>query len=558
MYDLVIKGAEVADGTGAPLRTADVAVKDGRIFEVGKLNGGAKESVDGDGLVLAPGIVDVHTHYDAQLTWDSNATPSPSMGVTTVVVGNCGFSIAPCPPDCRDLIARNLAEVEGMSLTALRSGTNWDFESFDEYLALLRRKGVTPNVAAFIGHSAVRTMVMGPEASERAAREDEVAEMRDLVRGGIDAGAIGFSTSTSINHYGDGGVPMPSRLAEESEMRSLVGVLGEKGRGVFQLTVGPSMTSEVMESLAHDNNCPVFQTAALYNEAFPERAPQMVSDSAAAQARGNQLWAQVSCQSLSMDFALTAAFPMQSLDSWRPLINVGNESFERQIRDAEFRRRFRHDLDVPQKGKLFFGDWSNVEVAMAARPENQSLEGLSIEQVAERQGKDPIDAFFDLSADEGLETVFTAGLMNSNEDEVEKLMQEPGSLISLSDAGAHLRYLCDAAYGLHLLGHWVRERGSFDLADAIRRLTSLPADLYRITDRGRIAPGAHADLLLFDPATVTRGPLRRAFDLPGGESRLTRDSEGVHGVWVNGQHVFDGKDYVAATPPGVVIDRFDA
>ena len=187
MYDLVIKGAEVADGTGAPLRTADVAVKDGRISEVGKLNGGAKESVDGDGLVLAPGIVDVHTHYDAQLTWDSNATPSPSMGVTTVVVGNCGFSIAPCPPDCRDLIARNLAEVEGMSLTALRSGTNWDFESFDEYLALLRRKGVTPNVAAFIGHSAVRTMVMGPEASERAAREDEVAEMRDLVRGGIDA-----------------------------------------------------------------------------------------------------------------------------------------------------------------------------------------------------------------------------------------------------------------------------------------------------------------------------------------------------------------------------------
>ena len=558
MHDLVIKGAEVADGSGDPLRSADVAIKNGRIAEVGRVSGAANQTVDAHGLVLAPGIVDVHTHYDAQLTWDSNATPSPALGVTTVVVGNCGFSIAPCPPDCRDLIARNLAEVEGMSLTALRSGTNWDFESFGEYLALLRRKGVTPNVAAFIGHSAVRTMVMGAEASERAAREDEVAEMRDLVRGGIDAGAIGFSTSTSINHYGDGGVPMPSRLAEESEIRSLVGVLGEKGRGVFQLTVGPNMTSEVMESLARDNGCPVFQTAALYNEAFPERAPKMVSDSAAAQGRGNQLWAQVSCQSLSMDFALTAAFPMQSLDSWRPLIDADNESFERQIRDAEFRRRFRHDLEVPQQGKLFFGDWSKVEVAMAARPENRELEGLTIDELAERQGKDPVDAFFDLAAEESLETVYTAGLMNSDEDEVEKLMREPGSLISLSDAGAHLRYLCDAAYGLHLLGHWVRERGAFDLTDAVRRLTSLPADLYRIPDRGRIKAGAFADLLLFDPATVARGPLRRAFDLPGGESRLTRDGLGVHGVWVNGQHVFDGTDYVAATPPGAVIDSFAA
>ena len=556
MHDLVIKGAQVADGMGGPLRTADVAVKDGRIAEVGRLNGNARESVDADGLVLAPGIVDVHTHYDAQLTWDPHATPSPALGVTTVVVGNCGFSIAPCPPECRDLIARNLAEVEGMSLTALRSGTNWEFESFAEYMDLLRRKGVTPNVAAFIGHSAVRTMVMQDEASDRAATEAEVAEMRDLVRGGMDAGAIGFSTSTSVNHHGDKGVPMPSRLAEESELRALVGVLGEKGRGVFQVTVGPGLTTEVMESLAADNNCPVFQTAALYNDAFPDRAPKMVTDSAEAQARGNQLWAQVSCQPLTMDFALPAAFPMQSLDAWAPLINADNESFERKIRDAEFRHRFRHDLETPQKGKLFFGDWSKVEVAMAVREENREFEGLTVAEMAERQGKDPVDAFFDLSAEEGLETIYAAGLMNSNEDEVEKLMQQPGSLISLSDGGAHLRYLCDAGYGLHLLGHWVRERGAFDLSDAVRRLTSLPADLYRIPNRGRIANGAFADLMLIDPAVVARGPLRRAHDLPGGESRLTRDGAGVHGVWVNGRHVFDGKDYVADTPPGMVIDRF--
>jgi N-acyl-D-amino-acid deacylase len=558
MHDLIIKGAEVADGSGGDLQTADVAVADGRIAEIGKLTGKARETVDADGLVLAPGIVDVHTHYDAQLTWDANATPSPALGVTTVVVGNCGFSIAPCPPDCRDLIARNLAEVEGMSLAALRSGTVWEFESFGEYMDQLRRSGVTPNVAAFIGHSAVRTMVLKEEASERAATEEEVSEMRAIVAGGMDAGAIGFSTSTSVNHHGDGGVPMPSRLAEESELRALVGVLGEKKRGVFQLTVGPSMTSEVMESLAQDNGCPVFQTAALYNDAFPERAPSMVADSAAAQARGNELWAQVSCQPLTMDFALTAAFPMQSLDAWAPLINADNETFERKIREAEFRHRFRHDLEVPQKGKLFFGDWTKVEVAMTARPENRELEGLTVAELAERQGKDPVDAFFDLSAEEGLETVYTAGLMNSNETEVEKLMRHPGSLISLSDGGAHLRYLCDAGYGLHLLGHWVRERGSFELSDAIRRITSLPARLYRIPGRGHIRQGAFADLMLFDPKTVGRGPLRRVHDLPGGESRLTRDGEGVHGVWVNGRQVFDGKDYVAETPPGTVIDSFNA
>jgi len=556
MHDIVIKGAQVADGLGSPLYSADVAVKNGRIAEIGQLNGEAHESVDADGLVLAPGIVDVHTHYDAQLTWDSNATPSPSLGVTTVVVGNCGFSIAPCPPDCRDLISRNLAEVEGMSLTALRSGTNWGFESFSEYIDLLRRKGVTPNVAAFIGHSAVRTTVMKDEASDRSATEAEVAEMRDLVRDGMDAGAIGFSTSTSVNHHGDRGVPMPSRLADESELRTLVGVLGEKGRGVFQVTVGPNLTTEVMESLAAENNCPVFQTAALYNDAFPDRAPKMVADSAEAQARGNQLWAQVSCQPLSMDFALPAAFPMQSLDAWAPLINADSANFERKIRESEFRHRFRHDLETPQKGKLFFGDWSTVEVAMAARAENRELEGLTVSEMAERQGKDPVDAFFDLSADEGLETIYTAGLMNTNEDEVEKLMRQPGSLISLSDGGAHLRYLCDAGYGLHLLGHWVRERGSFELTDAIRRLTSLPADLYRIRERGRIVLGAFADLFLFDPETVARGPLRRAFDLPGGESRFIRDGAGVHGVWVNGRYVFDGKDYVTDAPTGMVIDSF--
>ena len=368
MHDLVIRGAMVADGVGNPLIEADVAVSGERIAEVGDVTENARETVDADGLVLAPGIVDVHTHYDAQLTWDSQATPSPSLGVTTVVMGNCGFSIAPCPPDRREQMARNLAEVEGMPVAALEAGIDWSFESFPEYLALLRRKGCYPNAGVFVGHSAVRTTVLGAEASERAATEDEIAAMRGIVTESMEAGAIGFATSTSINHYGDGGVPMPSRLAEDDEMSALVGVLGELGRGIFQLTVGPSMTNERLEGLAAQTGRPVFMTAALHNETFPERAIGMLEGAAAAQSRGNAVWAQVSCQPLSMDFSMRTAFPLQSLDAWEPLHTASDEEFLSIIGSEDFRNKFRDELEKPQSGKIFYGDWRRVEVAMATTP----------------------------------------------------------------------------------------------------------------------------------------------------------------------------------------------
>ena len=474
MHDLVIRGAMVADGVGNPLVAADVAVDGGRIAAVGTVSEGARETVEADGLVLAPGIVDVHTHYDAQLTWERQATPSPALGVTTVVTGNCGFSIAPCPAARREQIARNLAEVEGMS--------------------------------------------------------------------------------TSLNHNGDGGVPMPSRLADEAEMRALVGTLGACGRGVFQLTVGPGVTTAFLEEMAAATGRPVFMTAALHNDAFPDRAIGMLEDSAAAQRRGNALWAQVSCQPLSMDFSMRTAFPLQSLDAWKPLHAASDGEFLAIIGSEGFRERFRADLEKPQRGKLFYGDWRRVEVARA--PGHRALEGETIAAIAGREGRDPVDVLFDLAADEALETVFNAALLNADEAAVEGLLRHDAGLVSLSDAGAHLCYMCDAGYGLHLLGHWVREKGTFGLEDGIRRLTSLPARLYGIAERGEIVPGKCADLLLFDPAAVARGPLRRVDDLPGGGSRLIRDPCGVHGVWVNGTQVFDGSGYRDVPPPGRVLDRF--
>ena len=556
MHDLIIRGAMVADGVGNPLIRADVAVAGERIAEVGDVTGSARQTVDAGGLVLAPGIVDVHTHYDAQLTWESRATPSPALGVTTVVMGNCGFSIAPCPPDRREQMARNLAEVEGMSIAALEAGIDWSFEDFSDYLALLRRKGCYPNAGVFVGHSAVRTTVLGAEASERAATGDEIATMRGIVTEAMEAGAIGFATSTSINHNGDGGVPMPSRLAEDDEMRALVGVLGELGRGIFQLTVGPGMTVERLEGLAAETGRPVFMTAALHNETFPDRAIGMLEDAAAAQSRGNAVWAQVSCQPLSMDFSMRTAFPLQSLDSWEPLHGASDRDFLAIIASPEFRNRFRDDLEKPQRGRIFYGDWRRVAVAMAATPAHRPLEGETIEAIAGREGRDPVDVMFDLAVDEKLGTTFNAALLNADETAVEGLLRHDAGLISLSDAGAHLCYLCDAGYGLHLLGHWVRDKGVFDLADGIRRITSLPAQLYGIAERGEIAPGKFADLLLFDPAEVGRGALRRVDDLPGGESRLIREPCGVHGVWVNGTGVFDGRGYRDVPPPGHVLDRF--
>ncbi len=560
MYDLLIKGAEVADGLGNPLFRADVAVAGERVAAIGRIAEPASATVNGEGLVLAPGIVDLHTHYDAQLTWDSTASPSPALGVTSVVMGNCGFSLAPCPPACRDIVARNLAEVEGMELNALRAGIEWNFESFADYLAALRRKGTYPNVAAFVGHSTVRTAIMGEEGSTRAARPDEIAAMKHLVAEAMKAGAIGLASTTHDNHYGAGGVPMPSRLASDEEFHALVGALKDARRGVFQMTVGPRTTVGFLEALAHESGRPMVFAAVNYNAMFPERCLDIMSEVEAARGRGAEIWAQTNCQPLSMDFPLTSAYCMYGLDAWTPVRDATTkDAFRRAFSDPAFRQRYMDELAVKKRGRLFNAEWNKIEVAYAAKPGNRALEGRPLDAVARERGCHPAEVMFDVALSEDLDTVFNATLLNSEEDQVEPLIKNEAGVISLSDGGAHLRYMCDAAFGLHLLGRWVREKQSFTLVDAIRRLTSVPAKAYRLLDRGVLKEGAFADLLLFDPKTVGRGPLRRVFDLPGGESRLIRDPVGVHGVWVNGRPVFDGKAYVPhARPPGHVLDHFAA
>jgi N-acyl-D-amino-acid deacylase len=550
MHDLLIKGATLYDGTGAPGIQADVAVRDGRVAAIGNLKDGAAETVDADGLALMPGIVDVHTHYDAQLTWDPTLSPSPALGVTTAVLGNCGFGIAPCPAPMRETMVKNLSEVEGMDLAALLEGTRWNFETFPQYLDCLRAVKPYANVAVLAQHSTIRTAVMGDDASSRAQpTPEELARMRALVREALAAGAIGLASSFSPNHSGWAGRPMPSTIASDAELFALVDELGAARRGVYVMATGSRATPEVMESIAARSGRPAFMVTvlAMHNAADPGKAMTYYERCAEACARGHEVYIHTSCQPLSFDFTLQDPYLLYSHDAFDRVKQAKGADLAPIYADPAFRARFRENLARPKAAILFFGDWSKIEF-----PDGSTVAGR-----ARAAGADPLDYFFDCALAERLETRFVAKLYQNDDAGVAPLLKHGAGVIALSDAGAHLIFLCDAGFGLHLLGHWVRETGTFSLQEAVRRLTSDPADKYRIPGRGRIAAGQWADLLLFDPAAVGISPLERSADLPGGGTRMTRRPRGVHAVWVNGRQIADANG-VRALPagPGQVLTEF--
>jgi N-acyl-D-aspartate/D-glutamate deacylase len=548
MNDLVIRNALMLDGLGSAPVHGDLAVKEGLISEIGKTTGPAVQSVDAAGLALMPGIIDNHTHYDAQITWDPLVSPSPALGVTTAIIGNCGFTIAPCRPADRELVMKNLTQVEGMSLEVLRQGIRWDFETIPEYFDMLERRGTAINIAGFVGHSSLRTYVMGEDAAKRAATQAEVARMRALVLDGMRAGAVGFATSTSPAHNGHGGLPMPSRLADDAELRALVGALKEAGRGVFMLTKGGHTKVRFLEELAAESTRPVVVAALLHNSTSPRAVFDDLDAIAAANSRGRRMVGAISCCPLSMDFTLHSPYTFEGLESWQPALPLKGAAYVAKLKETGFRNAMRAELSRPAHFRLFNAQWDQVEVVESA---NRACEQRSIGELARAADKEPLDFMLDLALGEKLDTVFNAMLLNSDEAAVGEMLRHPASLVSLSDAGAHLTFFNDAGFGLHLLGHWVRERGALTLEDAVRRLTSAPAQLFGIRGRGVLKPGYAADLMLFDPAAVGRGAKRRVFDLPGGHPRLTTPALGVHGVWVNGV-----RDLIAL--PGKVLREFSA
>ena len=561
MHDLIIDNASVIDGLGAPARPGGVAVRDGRIVAVGDALGDARQRVHGRGLTLAPGIIDLHTHYDAQLTWDSFATPSTALGVTTVIIGNCGFTIAPCRPADRDLTLRALTHVEGMSLDALRAGVRWDFETYPQYLDAMERRGVVPNVGSFLGHSSVRTYVLGADATKRAATDAEIATMRRLVVEAMRAGAIGFATSTLEQHNGENGIPMPSRLADQRELLALTGALGEAGRGVFMLTKGSTTTVPWLEHVAAETGRPVMIAAMFVDPGDPTRVFRELAEIEAARARGRELWAQVGCFPLGMEFTLRHPYPLEAFIAWRPAIEASDEAaYRRVLADPSFRKRLKEEAAIPGVPNRFSNKtWPHLTIMAVERSEHRDWIGKTIGALADASGRDPFDVLLDFGLDGELDAMFDCRLFNTDEDEVRRLLRHRHAAVALSDAGAHLSFLCDAGFGLHLFGHWVRERGDLTLSEAVKRVTSDVATAYRIEDRGRLAPGAFADLLLFDPATVARGPKRRVRDLPTGAERLDTPAVGVHGVWVNGVRIVDERGVIAdAGRPGRVLRSFSS
>jgi N-acyl-D-aspartate/D-glutamate deacylase len=559
MFDLVIRNAEIFDGSDGPPQHGDLGVVNGKIAAVGSKLGAARETVKADGLALAPGIIDGHTHYDAQITWDPFIDPSPALGVTTAVLGNCGFTIAPCRPADRDLTMRHLTHVEGMSLEALRAGIRWGFESFPQYLDMLQQQGVGPNVACFAGHSAIRTFVMGKEATERTATDEEVAHMAALVREAMKAGAVGFASSTAEAHNGEGGTPMPSRLADDRELRALVRAMAEGGTGVYMLTKGSKTSIPYLEEIAVEAGRPVVIAALFHSNTNPDAAFTWLKQVNEARARGRRLVAQTSCCPLSMDFTFKSPYLFESMESWKPAMAAhGGDALKKVYRDPAWRAAVRKELEERRGRLVFNGEWDKLFVVETATPENRGLEGATLAELARKEGKDPLDCILDFALEENLDTMFVAQLLHNDDRAVGRILADPDTHISLSDAGAHLTFFCDAGFGLHLLGHWSRDLGVLDLPQAVHRLTGQPATLFGIRDRGLLREGYAADLMLFDPSTVARGPKRRAHDLPSGAARLTASAVGLHGVWVNGARVADAAGFCAdpASRPGEVLRSF--
>ena len=548
-YDIRITGGTVIDGTGRPGFRADLGIAGGRVVALGEAPGSAAETIDAEGRVVSPGFVDIHTHYDAQIFWDRMLTISPWHGVTTVVMGNCGFGVAPTRPEHRGLIIRTLEKVEGMSASALEEGlgAEWPFETFPDYLDAVERLGSVINVGVLVGHTPLRLYVMGEEATERPATDDEVAQMRVIVREAIEAGAVGFATSKSPTHVGYGGRPVPSRVAEFDEIRALASELGAAGKGILQATVGRGLFFKEFAEIAKETGRHVTWTALLAGMLGPGAHKGLLEKSAELVRQGLPIFPQVACRPLNFEFTFEEPFIFESMSLFREISAADHEGKMRIYRDPEFRKRFRERMGGEGAGVLA-GRWEQTVVSYS--PKDPSLEERTVTDVARERGVDPSDLVLDLALASDLTPRFRMAVLNTDEEAVEELLKDPNTVLGLSDAGAHASQLCDACFSTYLLGHWVREKKALALEEAIRMLTSQSADVFGITDRGRLEEGVPADVVVFDPETVGASGLRRVRDLPAGAERLVADAYGIDAVVVNGTVIRrEGRDVVDAEGP---------
>ena len=550
MSRLAIRGGTVVDGTGAPGVRADVAIENGRIVDIGPGLTGDRE-LDADGAVVVPGFIDIHTHYDAQVFWDPALTPSCFHGVTTVVAGNCGFSIAPTRPADRELVGRTLEKVEDMDPACLAAGIPWDdFETFPEYLDAVRRHGTTLNFTAYVGHTALRLYVMGAAASERVANEDEIAAMAALVTDAMAAGAAGFATSLAVTHLGADGRPIPSRIADRAEFEALFSAVGRSGRGVVGVNGGKGLSFTECYDLQPVAGAPFTYTAVLTTPGGAHLKAMEIHR--AGIERGADVWPQVSCRPLSFSMNLVEPFSLNTNPVFAALMPRSLDERRAAYADPAWRRKVR---DAWAAGEGIAPRWDTFEVMEStAHPE---LVGERLASVAAAAGADPFDVLLELAvAEPDLKALrVRAILANDDADGVALLLHEPKCTLGLSDAGAHVGQLCDAPLPTDLLGPWVRDREVLTLEEAVHKLTKVQADLFGLAGRGVLSPGAWADVVVFEPDTVAPGPLRRVRDFPADTERLTADApQGVRHVLVNGTPIrADERQVDTAARPGQVV-----
>ncbi|MFZ9083741.1 MAG: N-acyl-D-amino-acid deacylase family protein [Ilumatobacteraceae bacterium] len=528
---IVLTGGTIVDGTGRPGFRADLAIRGERIVAIGE-NLTGDTMIDVSGLVVAPGFIDIHTHYDAQVFWDPAMTPSCFHGVTTVVAGNCGFSIAPTRASDRDLIAHTMEKVEDMDPDTLKTGIPWDFESFPEYLDSIRKRGTVLNYAAYIGHTPLRLFVMGAEAVGREATDEEIDEMAGLVGQAMEAGAAGFASSFAVTHRGADGQPIPSRWAGRREIEALCKAVGDSGRGVIGVNGGDNLSLADCYELQPRVGAPITFTALLTTaQGFHLKA---VETHRAGIETGADVWPQVSCRPLAFSQTMVEPFTLNTNPVFAELMPKSLDERRAAYSDPEWRQRVRTAWDNKQG---LIPRWDSYEVMEStASPE---LIGQRISVIAERLGTDPFDTLLDLALlEHDLQLRFKAMVANDDEAGVEKLLQVDRTTLGLSDAGAHVGQLCDAVAATDLLGKWVRDKKVLTLETAIHKLTKVQADLFSFTNRGELREGAFADVVVFDPTTVGPGPVRRVRDFPANGERLTADQPtGMVHTFVNGQAI---------------------
>jgi len=530
--DVLIRNATLIDGTGAPARREDVGVAGGKIVAPGT----AKRVIDADGLVVAPGFIDPHTHYDAQICWDGATTPSSWHGVTSVVMGNCGVGIAPCKPAAREIAMRDLVNVEAIPFEVLDAGITWDWETFPQYLDAAERRKPALNLAFLAPLTPFRHYVMGEASMERAASPDELRKIQSLLGEAMDAGAFGFSSTLLNQHMGFGGRPLACRNASREELKAYCNVLRERRKGAIEIAMTKQIgvmddpELELLDFMLEESRRPITFIAMFDRDDISEAVRTSLRKAAPMIRRGAR--PQTSPLPLTREVNMRNPFSFAGFPSWKRVFEDKSKQAQAAVyRDRAFRDRFREELRNP----IGFGNWGRISVHEVKRPELKKHEGKTVAELAAEQGKDGVDAFLDLTLADDLENEFTMQSFNSRADRMAELLNNRDMLLGLGDGGAHLDMLCDSGYPTYVLGTWVREKKVLTLEEAVRRMTSDPADFFGIKDRGRIAPGMAADLAIFDPASVgSGGRPERLYDLPGGAKRMVMRSRGIEYTLVNG------------------------